>query len=100
MHEIKLADTGISFIVEELLFDCGECYVTRDVIRKLGIHNVVSGIRLHLSGQWGGVTAKDKAANERAIVHGGGILSAFVVKSGKEFMVATDTMKATTVILG
>lgn len=44
----------------------------------------------HLAGDWGGVDADDRAANDQALKDGGRILSCYSLKSGDEIWVVTE----------
>jgi hypothetical protein len=64
-----------------------------------------AGVRLvdlalrHLSGDWGDLTEDDKAANDRALVDGGRLLSAYRLDSGDDIWILTEADRATTTIL-
>jgi hypothetical protein len=96
MIEIKIPNTNIAFIVENPLFELGDILINQDAIDKLGIDNIVKAIQLHVRGEWGNLSEKDKATNEMAIICGGSILSSYLTKSGTEFYVTTDLEKPST----
>jgi hypothetical protein len=52
----------------------------------------------HLSGDWGEVDREDASANERALKHGGRLMSAYDVNGEKLWVVTEADRSATTVL--
>lgn len=57
-------------------------------------------LRRHLAGDWGEVDAEDKATNDRALVEGTRLLSAYTLKDGKtKIWIITEADRSATTIL-
>lgn len=89
------------------LFDLGECRITpaaRRAVLSAGL-TPVELLALHQSGDWGELTADDRAANAAAVWSGARILSAYKLATGVKVWVLTeatddrDRRAATTVLL-
>lgn len=53
----------------------------------------------HACGDWGDVDAEDRAANERAVITGERILSAYVLGSGERLWIITEADRSVTTFL-
>ncbi len=53
----------------------------------------------HLAGDWGDVCEEDKLENERSLVNGWRILSAYTLKTGVKFWIITEATREVTTIL-
>ena len=53
----------------------------------------------HGRGDWGEVDAEDKAANDRAVVHGERVLSAYTLEGGRRLWIITEADRSSTCIL-
>ncbi len=56
-------------------------------------------VKRHVRGDWGDLSDEDRAANERALVDGERILSAYVLPQGKVWIITEADRSATTVLL-
>ncbi|MGD0463888.1 MAG: hypothetical protein ABSB74_15485 [Tepidisphaeraceae bacterium] len=57
-------------------------------------------ISRHRTGDWGGVDAADRAANDQAVIEGERILSAYTLKDGIRLWIITEAdFSATTILL-
>lgn len=81
-------------------FDLGKLVATPgalEVLRAAGV-NVFFIVSRHQSGDWGDLGRDDKRANDDAIVHGGRILSCYVV-GGEKLYVITEADRSSTCVL-
>jgi hypothetical protein len=53
----------------------------------------------HVRGDWGGVSAEDKCANDEALVSGERILSAYRTLKGEKLWIITEADRSATTIL-
>jgi hypothetical protein len=98
----------------ERLFLPAEDYVPQNSPFKLGRTLITPGAQAYLekegvdpaslldrhhSGDWGIVDAEDKAANDRALIHGERLLSAYPVGDGKVWVITEWDRSATTILL-
>ncbi len=56
-------------------------------------------IKRHVAGDWGDLDDEDKASNERALLDGSRIFSAYVLKSGERLWVITEADRSSTCVL-
>ncbi len=56
-------------------------------------------VRRHVSGDWGEVDAHDKAINDKAVLTGAHIVSAYTLPTSIKIWIITDAGHATTTIL-
>lgn len=53
----------------------------------------------HAAGDWGVVDAEDKAANDRAVVVGARLLSAYLLNDGTKLWIISEADRAATTVL-
>ena len=53
----------------------------------------------HLSGDWGGICAEDKQANNEALLNGERLLSAYRTKLGTKLWIITEADRSATTLL-
>ena len=73
------------------LFSLGQVYATPAVLAHLERHAIFPSALLgpHCHGEYGQLDEEDRKANDEALIHGGRILSVFVVE-GERIYVITD----------
>lgn len=81
-------------------FELGQCLLTPGAISILasGVNPYVLLAR-HVSGDWGDVSAEDQRANDRAIIEGTRIFSAYVVNGIRLWVITEADRSATTILL-
>lgn len=82
------------------MFPVGQVYLTRGVLDQL--HNssaVLTALWRHAAGDWGEVCAEDKELNDRALIDGTRLLSAYVAEDGTRFWVITEADRSATTVL-
>jgi hypothetical protein len=80
-------------------FALGQTVITSNAASVLPDHEVVEALRRHVRGDWGTLDAEDWAANERALVEGGRLLSAYNSKCGIRFWIITEADRSVTTVL-
>jgi len=60
---------------------------------------VLTSLRRHCHGDWGDVCAEDRAANNRAVVEGTRILSAYDTKDLPKIWIITEADRSVTTVL-
>jgi hypothetical protein len=70
----------------------------RAALERAGVKPVRYSAR-HASCDWGDVDARDWAANDRALVDGERLLSAYVLPTGERIRVITESDRSTTTML-
>lgn len=79
-------------------FPRGRLLMSRGVADGVPMDEVIDCIRRHCEGDWGDVCDDDKAANERALVHGDRLLSAYVTSRGRIYVITEADRSATTAL--
>jgi hypothetical protein len=81
-------------------FRLGRILSTPHALESLTQEDIFRGIQRHQSGDWGDVPNEDIAANDRALIAGTRILSAYHAENGTKFWIITEAdRRATTVLL-
>jgi hypothetical protein len=81
----------------------------RDALREAAESSDAPGVKFakealkllqrHAAGDWGEVSAEDKAANDRAVEDGTRVISAYKLSTGVKVWVITEANRASTTIL-
>lgn len=61
--------------------------------------NLLRYVARHTNGDWGTVNADDKRANDRALVEGARLLSAYLLTDGTKIWIITEADRAATTVL-
>jgi len=69
-----------------------------DALEHSGITETAM-LRFHAAGSWGNVCPEDARANDRAVVHGDRILSAYDTPLGKTVWIITEADRSATTLL-
>ena len=80
-------------------FRLGQIVATPNALNALTQEEILRGIQRHQSGDWGDVSAEDHAANNRALIEGTRILSAYHASSGTKFWIITEADRSVTTVL-
>ncbi len=83
------------------LFPLGRCVSTPGALQHLGALGVspLELLQRHVSGDWGELSVEDKRANERALLDGTRILSAYTYYCIKFWVITEADRSATTILL-
>lgn len=85
-----------------LKFELGTLVATPAAIaaaRRAGDDLVVYALMKHGVGDWGIVGDEDKRANDRALVDGSRLLSAYLLKDGTKVWIITEADRSATTVL-
>ena len=82
-------------------FALGRVVATRSCLNHLVSigASAVPYLERHHKGDWGNLGSSDKQANERALVHGGRLLSKYVLKDGTPIYIITEADRSYTTVM-
>ena len=77
-------------------FPPGRVVITANAAKALSHEDVTLALRRHLHGDWGELEAPDRSANERALLLGCRLLSAYASRTGLRFWIITEPDRSVT----
>ena len=80
-------------------FLLGEVVATPGALGVLAPGELQDALLRHVTGDWGDVDEEDRQANERALVDGSRLMSAYKSAQGKPFWVITESDRSVTTLL-
>jgi len=82
-------------------FPLGQVVATPGVLHHLAAHEIDPAIYLnrHQAGDWGMVPPEDWRANDEALIHGGRLLSAYIVAEVKIWIITEWDRSVTTLLM-
>ena len=80
-------------------FQLGQLLATPGVLEAAGGEDLGPYLARHAVGDWGTVNAEDKRANDRALVEGMRLFSAYVLANGVKVWIITEADRAATTVL-
>jgi hypothetical protein len=80
-------------------FRLGKIVSTPSALDQLTQADILLAIQRHQAGDWGEVDEHDRAANDRALVEGTRILSAYQSANGTKFWLITEADRSHTTVL-
>jgi len=81
------------------VFKLGRIVATPNALQSLAPADILTGIQRHQAGDWGDLDAEDRGANDRALVQGTRLLSAYRAANGTRFWIITEASRAITTVL-
>jgi len=81
------------------LFELGETVITANAHAVLTSADVQAALDRHQRGDWGELEPADRVANERALINGSRILSAYISGHGVKFWLITEADRSSTTVL-
>ena len=81
------------------LFPLGNIYHTPGVEEAIPSEDVMQALARHQSGDWGDLSAHDRAENEFSLGYPLRILSAYRAQTGEKFWVMTEADRSATTVL-
>ena len=81
------------------IFAIGQLVATPNALSQLTNEDISSGLNRHCSGDWGDLDKHDLDANNRALVEGTRMFSAYDSKQGIRFWIITEWDRSVTTIL-
>jgi hypothetical protein len=80
-------------------FRLGRIVSTPNALDRLTQEDILLAIGRHQAGDWGDVSEDDRAANERALVEGTRLWSAYHAGNGVKFWLITEADRSVTSVL-
>ncbi|HAB17143.1 MAG TPA: hypothetical protein PLX89_23320 [Verrucomicrobiota bacterium] len=77
----------------------GRIVATRNALAQVSHADIVHALHRHQHRDWGDLCRSDRAANDRALVDGTRILSAYETESGVKFWIITEADRSFTTVL-
>jgi hypothetical protein len=82
------------FLLGQIVATQGALHALQDASQEPG-----EFLKRHARGDWGEVCAEDKVLNDRAVVQGTRLLSAYTSSKGERFWIITEADRSVTTIL-
>lgn len=82
-------------------FSLGKLVVTNGILQLMGNepHGLTDVIHRHHTGDWGDICREDKQSNNDALKHGGRLISSYILKDTKIWVITEADRSLTTVLL-
>jgi len=80
-------------------FRLGRLVATPNALSCIAQEEFLVGIRRHQAGDWGEIDEHDRQANERALMHGGRLVSVYRAANGVKFWIITEADRSATTLL-
>lgn len=81
------------------VFRLGRIVTTPNALESITQEDILLAIQRHQAGDWGNLTDDNRAANDRALVQGTRILSAYNASNGTRFWIITEGDRTVTTVL-
>jgi len=81
------------------VFRLGRIVSTPHALESLTNEDILKGIQRHQAGDWGNESAEDREANDRAVVEGTRVFSAYRAANGTKFWIITEADRSATTVL-
>ena len=80
-------------------FPLGQLVATPNALEHITQDDIMAALQRHVTGDWGDVCAEDKQSNDRAVVEGTRILSAYRAANGTKFWIISEADRSSTTVL-
>lgn len=80
-------------------FRLGRLVATTNAVKTLTHDDTLNALNRHRTGDWGDLDQEDKKANDRALIEGSRLLSAYHSASGVKFWIITEADRSATTVL-
>lgn len=80
-------------------FELGAMVITSGALARLPPEDILHALLRHASGDWGDLDSEDRNANDRALLQGNRLFSAFRSVEGVRFWIITEWDRSVTTIL-
>lgn len=80
-------------------FELGQIVITQGAIAVVSHLTAIEIVTRHVTGDWGDMGAEDSATNEQALVHGGRLMSSYMVGKEKVWIITEWDRSVTTILL-
>ena len=71
-------------------FPLGQIVATPSVLAAVSPEDIAAAVRRHAQGDWGDLDPEDRATNNRALIAGSRLFSAYHAKNGMKFWIITE----------
>lgn len=82
-----------------MLFPLGAVVITAHAHEVLNPADMPVALARHAAGDWGDLDPFDRQENDRSVVAGGRLLSAYTDRSGTRFWIITEADRSVTTVL-
>lgn len=80
-------------------FLLGHTVATRNALNQIPNVEILNALSRHVRGDWGTLDREDWNANERALLHGGRLFSAYHSSQNVKFWIITECDRSATTVL-
>lgn len=80
-------------------FNLGKIIITRGALEVVATREAEEGLRRHALGDWGDLSDGDRALNDRALVEGDRLFSAYHTNDRVKYWIITEWDRSVTTIL-
>lgn len=80
-------------------FTLGRLVATPTVLASVSTQDITAALACHLRGDWGDVDGGDQSTNDRALVEGSRLLSAYHAANGTKFWIITEWDRSISTVL-
>jgi len=81
------------------VFRLGRIVATPNALQSIPNEDILRAIQRHQAGDWGSLDSEDRNSNDRALLSGGRLFSAYNVPDGTKFWIITEADRSVTTIL-
>ena len=87
------------YVVPQPRFPFGELYVTYPAEQTISTEDIEFALKCHANGDWGDVCDEDREENERALIEGRRLFSAYTDRNSVKFWIITESDRSATTVL-
>ena len=80
-------------------FPLGRIVATPNALADVPDHDITHALARHVRGDWGDLDAPDRQENERSLLAGCRLLSAYLASNGIKFWIITEADRSLTTVL-
>ena len=80
-------------------FPLGRLVATTAVLASVSHEDIATGLARHLQGDWGDLDNDDRSANDRALIEGSRLLSAYHAANGTKFWIISEWDRSISTVL-
>lgn len=80
-------------------FKLGRIVTTQNALAEIPAEDIFRALFRHAAGDWGDLSAEDREENDRSVVEGFRLLSAYRATNGKKFWIITEADRSATTVL-
>jgi len=95
----SLLGQGVLTPQRAVRFALGQIVATSNALAAIRPDEIAAGLKRHESGDWGEICGEDQQANDRALLEGERLFSAYRATNGTKFWIITEADRSVTTIL-